>query len=150
MIAPKITWYILEDIDGLFEYTPKRTHTLDGSYIAGESISVKIQIWNNRLNTEDAATAKNSRLALYFKNYEDNYLLNLCKIKLKDSDAKPLDIEIDRGYFNIGNINGGANNGSDLNVDNYVEFELIIGPLPNNIKSELKGLIIDLEYDNEE
>ena len=55
---------------------------------------------------------------------------------------------MDRGIFNLKTISGSANNGIDLNTDNYVEFELQIGPIPPNVKSELKGLILDVEYDN--
>ena len=55
---------------------------------------------------------------------------------------------MDRGLIDIGTISGGANNGSILNVNNYIEFELQIGPLPTNLKSELKGLILDIEYED--
>jgi len=148
MMAPKTTWYVLEDIDGLFEYSPKRTHDMEGSYAPGDTLSVKIQLWNNRLGMEDVQDAINSKLVVFFKNYEDNYLLKLCKVKLNNEEAKPVTIDMDRGIFNLGTISGGANNGSDLNTDNYVEFELQIGAIPMNVKSELKGLILDVEYDN--
>lgn len=148
MMAPKTTWYVLEDIDGLFEYSPKRTHDMDGSYAPGDTLSVKIQLWNNRLGMEDVQDATNAKLVIFFKNYEDNYLLKLCKVKLNNEEAKPVTIDMDRGLFNLGTISGGANNGSDLNTDNYVEFELQIGAIPMNVKSELKGLILDVEYDN--
>ena len=148
MMAPKTTWYVLEDIDGLFEYSPKRTHDMDGSYAPGDTLSVKIQLWNNRLGMEDVQDATNAKLVIFFKNYEDNYLLKLCKIKLNNEEAKPVTIDMDRGLFNLGTISGGANNGSDLNTDNYVEFELQIGAIPMNVKSELKGLVLDVEYDN--
>ena len=148
MMAPKTTWYVLEDIDGLFEYSPKRTHDMDGSYAPGDTLSVKIQLWNNRLGMEDVQDATNAKLVIFFKNYEDNYLLKLCKVKLNNEEAKPVIIDMDRGLFNLGTISGGANNGSDLNTDNYVEFELQIGAIPMNVKSELKGLILDVEYDN--
>ena len=148
MMAPKTTWYVLEDIDGLFEYSPKRTHDMEGSYAPGDTLSVKIQLWNNRLGMEDVQDATNAILVVFFKNYEDNYLLKLCKVKLNNEEAKPVTIDMDRGIFNLGTISGGANNGSDLNTDNYVEFELQIGAIPMNVKSELKGLILDVEYDN--
>src|SRR5699024_4181379 len=148
MMAPKTTWYVIEDIDGLFEYSPKRTHDMDGSYAPGDTLSVKIQLWNNRLGMEDVQDATNAKLVIFFKNYEDNYLLKLCKVKLNNEEAKPVTIDMDRGLFNLGTISGGANNGSDLNTDNYVEFELQIGAIPMNVKSELKGLVLDVEYDN--
>lgn len=148
MMAPKTIWYVLEDIDGLFEYSPKRTHDMEGSYAPGDTLSVKIQLWNNRLGMEDVQDATNAKLVVFFKNYEDNYLLKLCKVKLNNEEAKPVTIDMDRGIFNLGTISGGANNGSDLNTDNYVEFELQIGAIPMNVKSELKGLILDVEYDN--
>lgn len=148
MMAPKTTWYVLEDIDGLFEYSPKRTHDMDGSYAPGDTLSVKIQLWNNRLGMEDVQDATNAKLVIFFKNYEDNYLLKLCKVKLNNEEAKPVTIDMDRGLFNLGTISGGANNGSDLNTDNYVEFELQIGAIPMNVKSELKSLVLDVEYDN--
>ena len=125
MMAPKTTWYVLEDIDGLFEYSPKRTHDMEGSYAPGDTLSVKIQLWNNRLGMEDVQDATNAKLVVFFKNYEDNYLLKLCKVKLNNEEAKPVTIDMDRGIFNLGTISGGANNGSDLNIDNYVEFCLL-------------------------
>ena len=147
MMTPKMTWYILEDIDGLFQYSAKRTHDMEGSYAPGDTVSVKIQLWNNRRGAEDVANAENARLVNFFKNYEDNYLLKLCKIKYAN-ESKPITIDMDRGIFNLKTISGSANNGVDLNTDNYVEFELQIGPIPPNVKSELKGLILDVEYDN--
>lgn len=147
MMAPKMTWFILEDIDGLFQYSAKRTHDMEGSYAPGDTVNVKIQLWNNRRGTEDVANAENAKLVIFFKNFEDNYLLKLCKIKF-EGEVKPVTIDMDRGVFDLRTISGGANNGIDLNTDNYVEFELQIGPIPTNVKSELKGLILDVEYDN--
>ena len=57
-------------------------------------------------------------------------------------------IDIDRGIFNIGNLSGRSNNGSTLNKENYREVELQFGPIPSNIRSELKSLVLDIEYDN--
>lgn len=146
MIAPKITWYVLEDVNGIYEYSPKRTHDLEGSYAPNDIVKVKIQLWNNRLGIEDVQDATNAKLCVFFKNYEDNYMLKLCKVKFNNEEAKALNIDMDRGTIDLGNLSGRANNGSDLNIDNYIEFELIIGPLPSNLKNELKGLVLDIEY----
>ena len=147
-MTPKLKWYVLEDIDGTYEYSPKKTHDMEGSYAPNDSLKLKIQLWNNRLGTEDVQDVINAKLCVFFKNYEDNYLLKLCKVKINDEEAKPLEIDMDRGLIALGNISGSANNGSELNIDNYVKFELIIGPLPTNLKSELKGIILDVEYES--
>ena len=44
MMTPKITWFVLEDIDGLYEYSAKRTHDMEGSYSPGDVLKVKIQL----------------------------------------------------------------------------------------------------------
>lgn len=147
MTTPKLTWYILEDIDGVYEYSQKRTYDMEGSYAPNDTIKTKIQLWNNRLGTENVQDAKNAKLSIFFKNYEDNYMLKLCKVRINNNEPKDLEIDMDRGIFELGNISGGANNGSDSNIDNFVEFELSIGPLPSNLKNELKGLILDVEYE---
>lgn len=148
MNKPSISWYVLEDIDGQYEFIPKRNHDEDGSYSPGETMKVKIQIWNNRSGDEDTADATNARLVAFFKNYEDNFLLRLCKVKQGDNEPKEMTIDIDRGIFNIGNLSGRSNNGSTLNKENYREIELQFGPIPSNIRSELKSLVLDVEYDN--
>ena len=104
--------------------------------------------WDPSRNIAGFLYSYNTKLVIAFKNYEDNYMLNLCKIKFNNEEAKALNIEMDRGLIDIGTISGGANNGSTLNVNNYIEFELQIGPLPTNLKSELKGLILDIEYED--
>lgn len=147
MVEPKITWYVLEDIDGEYEYSPKKTYEAEGSYEPNDTLRLKIQGWNNRLGNDDVQNVENGKLVIYFKNYEDNYLLKLCKIKFGNDEPKSLTIDMDRGYIDIGNISGGANNGSELNTDNYIEFELLIGPFPSNIKSELKGLLLMITSD---
>lgn len=147
MNAPKITWFVLEDIDGVNQYSAKRTHDMEGSYAPGDCVNIKIQVWNNRRGTETVADAQNAKLIIFFKNYEDNYLLNLCKVEFEGA-TKPVTIDLDRGIFNLKTISGGANNGSELNIDNFLEFNLQIGPIPSNVKSELKGLVLDIEYDS--
>lgn len=148
MDNPKITWYVLEDYNDELEYVPKKKHEEDDSVMPGETMTIKMQVWNNRHSTEDVKDAANAKIVLYFKNFEDNFLLKLCSIKKENDEAKPVEIDIDRGYFELGTISGKSNNGSDLNYENYFNIELKLGPLPNNIKSELKDLVLDIEYDD--
>ena len=112
----------------------------------GETVDIKMQVWNNRNGLDDVADAIDAKLMMYFKNYEDNFLLNLCSIKLGSSEYKNVVVDIDRGYFDIGTISGKANNGSELNIENFYELALKIGPIPSNVKSELKDLVLDIEY----
>jgi hypothetical protein len=148
MDKPRISWYVLEDIDGQFEFIPKKSHDEEESYSPGDTMKVKIQVWNNRGGDEDVSDANNARLITFFKNYEDNFLLRLCKVKQGDNEAQDIQIDIDRGVFNIGTLSGRGNNGSILNRENYNEIELQFGPIPTNIRSELKSLVLDIEYDN--
>lgn len=148
MNNPKITWYVREEYDNELEYVPKKKHEEEDSVMPGEIMNIKMQVWNNRNGLEEIKDATNSKLVLYFKNYEDNFLLKLCSIKKEQDEFVPVDIDIDRGYFNLGTISGKSNNGSELNYENYYNLELKVGPLPNNIKSELKDLILDIEYDD--
>lgn len=148
MNKPHITWYVLEQVDSDFEFVPKYKHDMEESYTSSEIMKIKAQVWNNRSGDEDIEDATNARLVAYFKNYEDIQLLNLCKIKIGDNDVESMVIDIDRAEYNIGTLYGRSNNGSQLNKDNYVEFEIQFGPIPSNIRSELKSLILDIEYDN--
>lgn len=108
---------------------------------------VKLQVWNNRYGDKDVDSIDDAKLVIYFKNYEDNYMLNLCKIRLGDNDKlEDIVIDVDRGLYNIGLLSGMANSGSLSNKDNYRDIELVFGPIPSNIRSELKSMIIDLEY----
>ena len=74
-MTPKLKWYVLADIDGTYEYSPKKTHDMEGSYAPNDTLKLKIQLWNNRLGTEDVQDVINAKLCVFFKNYEDNYLL---------------------------------------------------------------------------
>lgn len=147
MNKPKFTYCVLEEIDGQYEFIPEKTHDAEGSYSPSETMYKKIRIWNNKAGDEDILDANDAQLIIMFKNYEDNFMLKLCKIKEGDNPAEDISIDIDRGYYKLGNISGRSNNGSDMNKDNYKEIELQVGPIPNNIRSELKSLILDIEYD---
>lgn len=146
MTSPKISWYVLESYDEEYEYVPKKKHEEEESLMPGDTMHVNMQIWNNRNGYEDVSDAIDARIVLYFKNYEDNFLLNLCKFKVGGGEYQDISIDIDRGYFDLGTISGKSNNGSELNTENFYNVELKMGPVPSNVKSELKDLILDIEY----
>ena len=132
----KISWMVYEDEI----YSPYNTYMADGSYVAGDVITRKIQIWNNYKGIESAGDAIDAKLVLAFKKYEDNFLLNLLEIRFPGSDefVKP-EIDIDRAIFELGTLYGDAGG-------TYKEIEIKIGPIPENLKSELKSLVFYLEY----
>lgn len=136
MSKPNISWLVYDDD----AYMPYNNFTADGSYSYGDTLTKRIQIWNNyngKLAIDDAIDA---RLVLSFKNYEDNFLLNLTKVRfVGDEDYLDINIDIDRGIIDIGTLYGNASGYSK-------EIELTIGPIPNNLKSELKSLIFYIEY----
>ena len=132
----KIYWMIYEDE----VFVPYNTYMADGVYTTGEIISKRIQVWNNYRGTVAVDDAIDIKLVLSFKQYEDNFLLNLLTVKDADTNTvlEPT-IDIDRAIYNIGSLYGNAGG-------TYKEIELNIGPLPANLKSELKSLVFYLEY----
>lgn len=132
----KISWMIYEDE----VFVPYNTYMADGVYTTGEIISKRIQVWNNYHGTVSVDDAIDVKLVLSFKQYEDNFLLNLLTVKDADTNTvlEPT-IDIDRAIYNIGSLYGNAGG-------TYKEIELNIGPLPANLKSELKSLVFYLEY----
>ena len=147
MEKPKISWHVLEMIDSdEYEFIQCKTYNEEGSHIPGEYISKTIQVWNNYAGNNTVQNAKDCKLVVSFKNYEDNILLGLIRVQVNGNDEEPLTMDIDRGVIDIGSLSGIANNGSELNVSNYSTIHLTIGPIPENIKSELKSMYFYLEY----
>lgn len=142
MNKAKISWSVLED----GQFIQQMINDADRTYSPDDTYIKKIRVWNNRAGDEDILDAIDAKLIVFFKNYEDSFLLNLCKIKIGSEQPQKLNIDVDKGTFNIGTISGRANHGIDANKDNYKEFELQFGPIPRNMKSELKSIVIDLEY----
>jgi hypothetical protein len=146
MNSPRISWQILENIDqNTFEYVQYKTYTEEGSYIPGEFLTKRIQVWNNHSGKEDVQDAKDAVLVIAFKTYEDSFLLNLVSVAI-DGVNYPLEIDVDKGIVNIGNLSGVANAGLPSNESNYKTIDITIGPIPPNIKSELKSMYFYLEY----
>ncbi len=135
-MSANISWLVYEDE----VFMPYNTYMADGTYSSGDVIKKRIQIWNNHNGIIEAEDALNSKLVLAFKQYEDNFLLNLIQVKLLDTNEtlKP-NINIDRATYELGTLYGNAGG-------TYKEIEITIGPIPKNLRSELKSLIFYLEY----
>ena len=146
MANAKITWQVYEDGDDYNEYIPVRIYTEEGSFTSGEYVHKRIRVWNNYYGSTDVADAKNCNLVLAFKNYEDNFLLHLIQIKAGNNDWVYPNIDTDRGIVSIKDLSGLANNGTIANYENYCDLEINIGPLPENMRCELKSLYFYLEY----
>ena len=144
MAKPKITWQVYED--DYREYMSIKNYTDEGSYTSGEQVTKKIRVWNNYSGTTDVDDIVDCKLILAFKNYEDNFLLHLINVKVDAFDwARPA-IDTDKGVIDLKDLSGLANNGSSANSSNYCDIEINIGPLPANMRCELKSLYFYLEY----
>lgn len=151
MEKPKISWHVLEEIGyDNYEYVQYKTYDEEGSFTPTETIEKTIQVWNNYGGTSDVANIVNCKLIISFKNFEDSYLLNLVKVQVEESDYFNPEIDLDKGIVDLGRLSGMSNNGSSLNHSNYKTIHFSIGPLPNNIKSELKSMYFYLEYEEED
>ena len=151
MKAPRITWQVLEEIgQNEYEYGIYKNYNEEDSLIPGRTLKKTIRVWNNYLGTEDIQDVNNAILVLGFKTYEDNFLLNLIKVSIDGSELKELDIDMNGGTVFFGNLSGETNNGKEANHTNYKTIDIEIGPIPDNIKSELKSLYFYLEYKVEE
>lgn len=148
MNKPKISWFVLEEYDGEYSYIPKKKHEEEESYSPGDTMLIKFQVWNNIGGAEDIASISESKIVVYFKNFENNLFLNLIEMRKGTDNFKKLDIDMDRGYFELGALSGRRNNGSEANTDNYYNVELKLGPIPSNVKSEIKDFVLDIEYDD--
>jgi hypothetical protein len=144
MSKPKITWQVYED--EYKEFIPIRNYTDEGSYTSGESINKKIRVWNNYSGLKDVPDITDCKLILAFKNYEDNFLLHLINVKVDAYDWTRPAIDTDKGVVEMKDLSGLANNGSTANTSNYCDIEINIGPLPANMRCELKSLYFYLEY----
>lgn len=146
MNNPRISWEVFEQIDDVTsEYVQYKTYTEEGSFIPGDYISKTLRVWNNYSGKEDIKDALNCSLIVAFKNFEDSFLLNLTTISI-DKVIIPVEIDVDKGVVALGELSGKANTGSTSNISNFKEIKIDIGPVPANMKSELKSMYFYLEY----
>lgn len=141
MNSPKFTWFIQNEEDN---FIASNSYTAEGSYIPGEYLIRNIQIWNNYNGNEDIEDANDLNIVFAFRCYEDNFLLNLIEISVEDEEYKKLNIDMDRGFIPIGMLTGNSNTGQ-ANSSNCKNIKIKIGPVPENIKTDLKTLIFYLE-----
>ena len=135
-MAAKISWMIYED-ESFIQYN---TYMADGAYTAGDTIIRRMQIWNNYRGSNEVDDVIDARLVLSFKKYEDNFLLNLIEMRIPGTtDYMKPNIDIDRAVFDLGTLYGDAGG-------TYKEIEIKIGPIPENMKSELRSLVFYLYY----
>lgn len=146
MANAKITWQVYEEGEDYNEYIPVRNYTEEGGFTSGEYVYKRIRVWNNYFGSVDVADAKNCNLVLAFKSYEDNFLLHLIQIRVGNGEWVYPTIDTDRGIVPIKDLSGLANNGTLANYENYCDLEINIGPLPENMRCELKSLYFYLEY----
>lgn len=135
-MSAKISWMVYEDET----YLPYNTYMADGTYSTNDVITRRIQVWNNYQGVSAVDDVINAKLVLSFKRYEDNFLLNLITVKsMTDNKIIEPVIDIDRAEYDFGTLYGNIGG-------NCKELEISIGPLPANLKSELKSLIFYLDY----
>lgn len=147
MKNPRVSWQVLEEIaQNEFEYSTFKNYTEEDSLTPGRTLKKTIRVWNNYLGTEDIQDIKDATLVLGFKTYEDNFLLNLIKVSIDGSELQELEVDMNGGTIFFGNLSGATNNGKEANHTNYKTIDIEIGPIPDNIKSELKSLYFYLEY----
>ena len=141
-MAVNITWFVNEEN----EFEPINSYTADGAYTPGDYFEKVMRIYNNYNGAADSDSANNAKLVVAFKTYEDNFLLNLFQVSTDGINYYPLKIDIDRGEFELGTLTGFANSGQSEST-NCKDIYIKIGPIPDNIKSNLKSVIFYLEYD---
>jgi hypothetical protein len=147
MANPKISWQVFED--EYDEYIPVRSYTDEGSYTNGQTIHKRIRVWNNYAGIQNVNDIKDCNLILAFKNFEDNFLLHLINVRINGGEFVPPLIDTDKGVIELGDLSGLANDGSTANSSNFYDIEFKIGPLPFNMRCELKSLYFYLEYKEE-
>lgn len=145
MAEPKITWQVYEE-DDINDYMPTRNYTEEGSFTSGQYVHKRIRVWNNYYGAVNVDDARNCNLVMAFKSYEDNFLLHLINVKVGNEDWTYPNIDTDRGVVPMKDLSGLANNGTIANYENYCDIEVKIGPLPANMRCELKSLYFYLEY----
>ena len=133
LLKPIFTWLVQNDND---DYEACKKYTEPGALQVGDELVKNIRIYNGYGGVQ-VENSYNTKLVIAFKNYEDNFLLNLIEVKVNDSDYEKLEIDIDRGVINIG----------DIYKNSYVDLKVKLGPIQENISTSFKSMVLYLEND---
>lgn len=145
MAAPKITWYAKMKDD--LKFSQQKT-IYAGTCTCNDSITVNIQVWNNRYGLTEVDMLKNFNFVMYFKDLEDSALLENCSIYYKEEKIS-LNIENKKIIFNLNkDISGKENDGSSTNqnnVGNFIAFDFVFENTSQRIKeNDLKQLVLEI------
>lgn len=141
-MSTNITWHIKEN-DG---YVQDEEYYL-GSFNSETSITLEVQVWNNRYGQKTIDSIDNARLAIYFENMEDSILFNYCSIEVEYGSPEKPTIELNKVAYPIGKLSGEMNNGisNDQNRHNYKNVIIRFEKFPKNLKDGLKNMFLDIE-----
>lgn len=147
MESPKITWYAKLKDETTFQST---NDIYAGTCIYDDSITVNIQIWNNRYGLTEVEMLKNFNFVMYFMNLEDSALLKNCEIYHKGKKLVTT-IENNKVIFDPQkNISGKINNGSSTdknNAGNFIALDFVFKNDNQTIKeNDLKQLIFEIVH----
>ena len=142
MGIPKITWYVNEEN----VYTPE-TDFYAGNFSAGETVTVKLQVWNNRWGTTAVDTLSDAVLNLRFDTVEDSALLSNMTVLVNDRDYMPVLVRNQIASVSLGvSLSGAVNNGNaDSYPGNLVTLEVSLSLASGRFKAnDLKSLYFDI------
>ena len=141
MANPKITWYVKQQ--DLF--VPESDYYA-GSFSAGDTVRLSLQIWNNRWGIAAVDSLANAVLNMKFDTLEDSSLLPSVQVLVNDTDIVPVLVKNMSGSAPLGvNLSGAANNGDETNRTNYVSVIITISLTEGRFKpNDLKNLYFDI------
>ena len=139
MDSAKIQWFV--GAEGNFSV--KSSHHA-GTLTPNNSISIDLQIWNNRWGVADVENLINPVVTFYFDKLEDSAVLQYCQLILNNNENVSLTIAGNKAMAAIPcTLSGVANNGvATASRANYLglQFKIVL-PSESRIKhNDLKNL----------
>ena len=121
-----------------------------GTYTINDPIQIDLRIWNNRYGTTTVDDLENFVLNIYFDKYEDGALLNFVTVERNGIEEVPITINGNIAtamFLNEVIIKGTPNNGTEDNIDNYIDLTItfnVTAPTFSLKDNDLKSLLIDI------